>query len=202
MVGADFILNVIVDSDHQIQAAFAGETTAAHRIGCEWVAKRGKIPVSQLSDIVLASAGGFPKDLNLYQAQKALDNMAYAVRSGGIIILLAECPEGLGSSTFKAWLDAAQNADDLLRRIEQEFVLGGHKAAAIGSVLAKAQVFLVSVMPPIPIEGLHVFPTLDAALDIAFAELGEDASISIFPNGGSVLPDVSGTQALAVDTDI
>ena len=192
MIGADFILNVIVDADHRILAAFAGDVTAAHRVGCDWVAKRGKVPIPHPTDIVIASAGGYPKDLNLYQAQKALDNVAYAVRPGGIIILLAECPEGMGSSIFEAWIKAAENADDLLRRIEREFVLGGHKAAAIGAVLAKAQIFLVTSMTAIEIEGLRIFSTLDEALNVAFAELGGDASVSIFPNGGSVLPDISG----------
>jgi len=191
MIGVDFVVNVIVDADHHILAAFAGDVTAAHRVGCEWVAQRGKVPMPRQTDIVISSAGGFPKDLNLYQAQKALDNVAYAVRPGGIIVLLAECPEGLGNSTFESWIDAANNADDLLRRIEREFVLGGHKAAAIGAVLAKAQIFLVSSISEIDIDGLRIFSTLDEALEVAFVEMGSDASVSIFPHGASVLPDVS-----------
>ena len=55
-------------------------------------------------DLGLVSAGGDPKDINLYQAQKALDNCAGVVRPGGVLILLAECGEGYGSKVFQEWM--------------------------------------------------------------------------------------------------
>jgi nickel-dependent lactate racemase len=148
--------------------------------------------IERAADIVLVSAGGSPKDINLYQAQKALDNALYAVRQDGIIVLLAQCPEGLGNATFQAWLDQAQTGDDLLRRIEREFVLGGHKAAAIGSALAKARLFLVSELPAssIDLEGVQCFASAETALAAAFAALGPEASVAVLPQGGSILPQV------------
>jgi nickel-dependent lactate racemase len=190
MVGIDFILNVIVDSDHRIVGAVAGDATAAHRRGCELVAQRGMVPVAGLADIVLVSAGGFPKDVNLYQAQKALDNAAQAVRPGGCIILLAECGEGLGNATFEAWLQAAESPDDVLERIQKEFVLGGHKAAAVASVLKKAGVYLVSSMPAELVRRCGLIPFDDAgqALQFAFAQQGDSAQVLVMPQGGSVFP--------------
>ncbi|NIV38594.1 MAG: transcriptional regulator, partial [Anaerolineae bacterium] len=93
--------------------------------------------IEKPADVVLVSTGGYPKDVNLYQAQKALDNAAYAVREGGIIILVAECPEGFGNATCQAWLTEADSPDDVLARVRQEFVLGGHKAAAMAAVLKR-----------------------------------------------------------------
>ena len=190
MVGTDFVLNVIVDSEHRVVAAVAGDVTLAHRQGCDLVAEQGIVPISELAGIVLVSAGGFPKDVNLYQAQKALDNAAHAVRQGGTIILLAECSEGLGNATFEAWLQAARAPDEILDRIQQEFVLGGHKAAAVASVLKKAQVYLVSSLAAELVTGCGLLPVDDVqqAMQSALTRQGDSAQVLIVPQGGSVLP--------------
>jgi lactate racemase len=192
-VGVDFILNVVVDGEHRIVDAVVGDVTAAHRRGCELVAKRGIVEIQQPADVVLVSAGGYPKDVNLYQAQKALDNAAYAVRDGGIIVLVAECREGLGNRTFEAWMREAASPDEVLDRIQQEFVLGGHKAAAIAAVLKRARVYLVSALPDGLVRqcGFIPFDSASAALQNALGELGSGATVLVLPQGGSVLPVVS-----------
>jgi nickel-dependent lactate racemase len=194
MLGVDFILNVVVSGGHRIVGAVAGDVTAAHRRGCEVVAERAMVPIESPADVVLVSAGGYSKDLNLYQAQKALDNAAYAVRDGGVVILVAECPEGLGNRTFEAWMTGADSPDELLDRMQQEFVLGGHKAAAIAAVLKRAEVYLVSALPNDLVWrcGLVPFADLDAALKAALGRLGPDACVLVLPQGGSVLPVVKG----------
>ena len=104
MLGVHFILNVVVDGQHNILSAVAGDVTAAHRRGCEAIAARGKVKVARKADIVIASAGGFPKDINMYQAHKGLENAAYFVRDGGVLILAAECRERMGNKTFENWM--------------------------------------------------------------------------------------------------
>jgi nickel-dependent lactate racemase len=190
LVGIDFILNVVVDGEHRIVGAVAGNATAAHRQGCELVAQRGLVGIPERADVVLVSAGGHPKDVNLYQAQKALDNAAHAVRDGGTIILAAECGEGLGNKTFEAWIRAAASPEDWLDRIQREFVLGGHKAAAIAMVLQRAEVYLVSTLPADLVQrcGMQPFDDLDAALAAALERLGARARILGMPQGGSILP--------------
>ncbi len=191
-VGVDFILNVIVDGRHRLVEVVAGEVTAAHRHGCRLVKQRGTVPIPEQADIVLVSAGGYPKDVNLYQAQKALDNAIYAVRPGGIVILVAECREGLGNQTFEAWMGAAQSPDDLLKRIQEEFVLGGHKAAAIGMAMKRASIYLVSALPAdfAQTMGFYPFDSLDKALQTALSQAGKGATVAVLPEGGSVLPIV------------
>ncbi len=116
-----FLLNVVLDAQKNIVHAVAGDVTLAHREGCRKVDELYRLPIDKLADIVLASAGGWPKDINLYQAHKALDNAARAVRDGGVIILLAECGEGIGSARFAEWLTCGDAPDELLRRIQQHF---------------------------------------------------------------------------------
>ncbi|MBN1314543.1 MAG: nickel-dependent lactate racemase [Anaerolineales bacterium] len=192
MLAVDFILNVVIGPNHRIDTAVAGHVIEAHRKGCEWVASRGKLVLPRVADVVLAGAGGFPKDINLYQAQKALDNAAYAVRDGGAIVLVAECGEGLGNQTFERWLLEASSPGDILKRIQTEFVLGGHKAAAVAGVLQRAEVFLVSAMPEPLVEmcGMRPYTNVGDALRDALDALGTGAKIAVFPQGGSVLPTV------------
>jgi nickel-dependent lactate racemase len=192
MLGLKFILNVVVDARHRIVSAVAGDVTMAHRRGCEIVGGRGKVGIPELADIVLVSAGGYPKDLNLYQAQKALDNAAHAVRQSGILILAAECGEGFGNQTFESWMTNARSPQDLVDRIQQDFVLGGHKAAAIAAVLERASVYLVSALREEVVRrcGLTPFEDLPVAVEAALQALGPEASLLAMPQGGSILPVV------------
>ena len=192
LVGIDFILNVIVDGEHHIIGAVAGGAVAAHRQGAQLAARRSVVPLPEAADVVLVSAGGYPKDINLYQAQKALDNARHALRPGGIIILVAECREGFGNETFEQWMREATSPDACLHRIQQEFVLGGHKAAGVARVMQEAQVYLVSALSPSAVAqcGLTPFSTVDDALATAFGTLGPAARVVAMPQGGSTLPSV------------
>jgi len=189
MLGVDFILNVVMDG-HRIVGAVTGDVTAAHRRGCKLVAERGIVEINRPADVVLVSTGGHPKDINLYQAQKALDNAAYAVRDGGMLILVAECPEGFGNTTCEAWLTEAKSPDEILARIQRAFVLGGHKAAAIAAVQKRASIYLISSLPDDLVHRYRMTPfgALDKALTAAFDTLGPGASVLILPQGGSILP--------------
>jgi nickel-dependent lactate racemase len=189
MVGVDFILNVIVDGEHHILGAFAGEVTAAQRRGCIMVAARAMTPIERKAEIVLVSAGGYPKDVNFYQAHKALETAAYAVRDGGVIILAAECREGFGHQVFEEWM-SSYSPDELLRRIREQFVLGGHKAAAIAVILKRARIFLISSLPDDLVRRckFEPFDDLQNAFETALAELGPQASSLVMPYGGSTLP--------------
>jgi nickel-dependent lactate racemase len=192
MIGVDFILNVLVDGHRHIEAAVAGEVTLAHRKGCELVAEAETVVIPHRADVVLLSAGGHPKDMNLYQAQKGLDNAASAVRDGGIIVWAAECREGLGNSTFEAWMREADSPQAVLARIQREFVLGGHKAAAVADVLCRARVYLVSGLPDETVEacGMVPYAGILEAVQAALDEKGPQADVIALPYGGSVLPIV------------
>lgn len=189
-VPIDFILNVVLDENKRIIKAVAGHHVEAHRAGCRFLDGLYKVRIPQKADIVITTPGGFPKDINLYQAQKALDNAKHAVRDGGIIILLAACTEGYGEAVFERWINESSSPDDLVTKIRENFELGGHKAAAIALVEKKAEVFMVSDMPEELSRKLYMepFACMKAALAKAFNELGPDARVLLMPHGGSTLP--------------
>ena len=190
--GIHYIVNVVLDEHKQIISAAAGDSVAAHRALCRYLDTLYRKPIPKQADIVLVSQGGAPKDLNLYQTQKALDNAKHAVRPGGIIILIGSCKEGLGEKCFERWIREAKCSHDLIDRVQAHFELGGHKAAAIAMVLENARIFLVSEMDPALVRKCFLEPYTSAqqALDDAFRILGPGATVLAMPYGGSTLPIV------------
>jgi len=189
-VPIDFILNVVLNDKKEIIKAVAGHYIEAHREGCAFLDRLYKICIPEKADIVITTPGGYPKDINLYQAQKALDNAKHAVRDGGIVILLAACTEGYGEEVFEKWINESNSPDELITRIKNNFELGGHKAAAIALVERKAKIFIVSDLPREAALKLYMepFDTMEEALSRAFSELGSNASVILMPHGGSTLP--------------
>lgn len=185
-----FILNVVLDEHKEIICAVAGDAIAAHRAGCQFLDGLYLKKIKQRADIVIASQGGAPKDLNLYQTQKALDNAKNAVRPGGIIILVGSCKEGLGEGVFEEWMTKSESPQAMIERIQKDFQLGGHKAAAIALVLEKSDIYLVSEMAPEFVQGIFLKPFADVqtALDAAFEKLGQEATVLVMPYAGSTLP--------------
>lgn len=188
--GVDYIVNVVLDEHKEIVYASAGDPILAHRDACEYLGKMFFKPIKERADIVLVSQGGAPKDANLYQTQKALDNAKYAVKKGGRIILIGACNEGLGSKKFEEWLVGSKTYHEMVERIEKDFQLGGHKAAAIGMVLENADIDLVSEMDDEFVKNifLNPMPSAQAAFDDAIKKYGPDATVIAMPFGGSTLP--------------
>ena len=191
--GIDFILNVVLSEHKEIIKAVAGHPVAAHRAGCRFLDRIYLKILPRAADIVLVSQGGAPKDLNLYQTQKALDNARHAVKQGGIIILIGSCREGLGERIFEEWMTRSASPEAMIERIGRDFQLGGHKAAAIAMTLRKAKIYLVSDMEDDFVRSIFLIPqpSVQTALDRAFAELGPQATVLAMPYGGSTLPRIA-----------
>ncbi len=191
LLGIDFILNVVLDEHKKIIKAVAGDSILAHRVGCSFLDDLYSVKISEKADIVVVSAGGYPKDQNMYQAQKALDNAKHSVKDGGIIIWLASCNEGLGSKVFEEWM-TKKSPKEMIDDIKKDFKLGGHKAAAISLVLEKSRIFLVSDLDDVLVKGIHLEPfgSLEEAFSQATEILGNNSTVYVMPYGGSTLPKI------------
>lgn len=190
MLGIDYILNVVLDEHKKIVKALAGDSVKAHRVGCAFLDTLYGKTIPARADIVIVSQGGAPKDLNLYQTQKALDNAKHAVRKGGTVILVGACQEGLGEKTFEKWMLESPTAESMVERIGKDFQLGGHKAAAIAMVLQNADIYMVSEMEPDFVRSIFLKPylSLQEAYTTALEKYGPNATVITMPYGGSVLP--------------
>jgi len=144
LAGIDFIFNVIINDEKKIIAAVAGQNNDAYLEGIKKYESIYGSEVECAADIVITSQGGYPKDMNLYQSHKALENVKEITAEKGTIILVASCCEGFGDDTFEQWMTGCNDYNYLSKKIEKKFVLGGHKAVAISKILTKNEVFLYS----------------------------------------------------------
>src|SRR4030042_4069613 len=191
-VGVDFNINVVTNEHYEIIEIVAGELLASWQQGVEICKQIYICPIEKKADIVIASAGGYPKDINVYQAQKALDNAYQAVKSGGTIILLAECSEGYGEPVFENWIEEANAPDDIIKRLKKKFVLGGHKAYSIAKLAKEVEVILISSLLPEKVRKLFFISmeNITQAIEYVKEKYGESFQAYIFPSGNTVLPQL------------
>jgi nickel-dependent lactate racemase len=189
-VGVDFMVNVVIDSQGRAVGVVAGDVEEAWLKGVRIGEQLFVTYIDKPADVVIACAGGFPKDINVYQAQKALDNAAQATRPGGTIVLLAECPEGLGEPTFEAWMSQADFPDDILERFASGFELGGHKAYSLARVVKDKEVVLVSGLDDDTVKKLFFTPAkdLEEALQHVLDKHGPGYKCIIMPKAATIVP--------------
>jgi len=193
MAKVDFILNVVTNSKGEVVRAFAGDLEQAFYEGVKVADEMYRIPVDRRADIVVVSPGGYPADVNLFQAYKGVDGALEVVKRGGVIILAAECPEGHGNQVFYDWMVKFKDLKTVEKEIKRNFVLGGHKAYYLLKALQKVQIILVSAMPDYyaaNVFKLKTARTVNEALNEALKIVGENAKVWAMPYGNYTLPEV------------
>jgi len=189
----DFILNVVTNSNGEVVKAFSGDLEQAFMEGVKFVDEMYRVMVDRRADIVVVSAGGDPADVNLFQAYKGVDNALEVVKRGGVIVLVAECPEGHGNQVFYDWMVKFSELKAMEREIKRGFVLGGHKAYYLLQALQNHQIILVSSMPDYYASNIFKLKTARAindALNDAFNIAGKNARVWTMPYGNSTMPEV------------
>ena len=190
MAGGGFLVNVVLNQRHEFAGVFCGDMEKAHEAGCEMAENLSGVDLPWPAHLVIASCGGYPKDINMYQAQKTLDNAAQASKPGGHIVFLAECRDGVGSATYYDWARRYKTLPELEGALRECFVLGGHKAYAVGKLLSRATVWLVSSLPRSIAEelGFRYSESPRDAIDKALSEAGPGAKVLVMPEGSITVP--------------
>jgi nickel-dependent lactate racemase len=189
----DFILNVVTNGKGEIVKAFAGDLEQAFLEAVKLVGDMYRVQVDRRADIVVVSPGGYPADINLYQAYKALDNALEVTKRGGTIIMVAECPEGHGNQVFYDWMTRLEDLKKVEREVKRHFELGGHKAYYLLKALKNHQIILVSSLPDYYANGVFKLKTARAVNDAVREALktgGSQAKVWVMPHGHSTLPGV------------
>lgn len=196
IAGVDFIVNVVTGSHNEILHASAGHVYHAWIDAVRFAEQMSVVTIPEKADIVIASCGGYPKDINMYQAQKALDSASLGVKDGGTIILLAECPEGLGEDTFEEWVMTATCTEDIEKRFFEKFELGGHKAYAICRTLRKAEIYLHSSLQDNIVKDLFMHPVHDLQdlISVLLKQYDPEASVIIMPEAPKIALRVNGKE--------
>jgi len=184
-----FLFNTVLSPDHAILSLAAGSGEAAFYEGCRFLDRCCKIPLVEKADIVIASCGGFPKDINFIQAHKTLEYALNALRPGGVMILVAACTEGLGHPDFAFWL-RFQDPLEMEAELRTHFQINGQTAYATLLKARSARILLLSELPDAIVHALSMTPvhSFAEALSEAYRLAPANPSLYVIPHGSLVLP--------------
>ncbi|MFP4015550.1 MAG: nickel-dependent lactate racemase [Halanaerobiales bacterium] len=185
--GLRFISNIVVNSKNEPIDLVVGHWLKAWEKGVAVCHQNSVIEVDEAADIVIVSAGGYPKDINMYQSQKALENASYCVKDGGMILLVAECREGLGEEVFENWLNEASTPEYLEEKIQNVFELGGHKAYAVARVAANSSIFLYSSLDDRMAQKTFMTP-VESVDEFVNKYIDNNKKVYILPHGANTVP--------------
>lgn len=185
-----FSIQVVLDRHQRIYKAAAGDLHKAFRQAVEWADEVFSITIKQRYDAVITVAP-YPMDVDLYQAQKAIDNAKWALKEGGTLILVAKCREGMGEETFAKRLSASKDKRKVLSSLEKEYKLGYHKAAKVAEIMCSASLWAVTALEPKKLQGMGMVPfgTLQEAVDALLKEKPK-AQVLVLLDGSVTVPKV------------
>ena len=191
-VNVQFILNVALNGEKKVVAAFAGDLEDAHAEGVKFVRELAQCP-SITGDIVITSNGGYPLDQNLYQSPKAVATAEACCKDGGVIIMCASCFDGMGGTNFEKLIvkGTVDEIDEYLSKIPPKETIAEQWCAQIYSrILKKHKVILVTTyLDHELVRKANLIPASspDEALEMAYGMMGKDARVVVIPDGVSVL---------------
>ena len=185
------LFNAILDAEHRFLKMFAGDYIEAHHEACKFVDEVYGVKIPAQADITIASCGGYPKDINVYQMQKTMDNAVLATKQGGVVILLAECEEGSGSKVLEETCRTLKTADAIEAKLRDRFLIGANKAYAITRLTKKAHFILVTGLDRQLAKDMlfdGAVDTVEEALELAKQYVGDDVHYILMPTGSLTVP--------------
>jgi len=187
-VAPSFLINTVTDERGRVVGVYAGDWRLAHRKGCEDYAQQHSLRIDAKREVVIASCGGAPYDINLIQAHKTLDMAAHACKEGGAIILLAQCADGLGRADFLKWFES-ESSRSLEARLRESYEVNGQTAWSLLVKAEKHRIHLVSELPDEDVRRMRMIPS--RTLEEAIGQVDSTAEGYIMPRGATLLPMVA-----------
>lgn len=193
--GIHFSLGTILDEEKHILNIFFGDPIEVMAAAMPIVRRLFGVNVPDLYDIVIASPGGAPKDINLYQSQKALTHAARITRDGGRVILLAACPEGSGSQAYEDYVTQAESHQSIIDHFSSGyFKVGPHKALQIAREAVRVNIVLVSDIPPQTVRNWMLNPghpnNINLVIESIRSKLLQKARVAILPAATRTMTEI------------
>lgn len=191
----DFSVQLVLNEDEKIVAAFSGSLELTHKKACESAAQLFLIPINKKADLVICSCGGLPYDINLIQAHKTIQHAYYATKDNGAIIVAAACNNGIGSSTFEEWFQCKTLAQ-MHRAILANFKINSNTALSLKYKTERVKIILISELDDNLINkfGMIAAHSIDEAYSIASSFLPKDFTTTIIPHGAHTVPTINWRQ--------
>lgn len=189
MVNVDFAVQMVLDDEGNMVDAFCGNLYSSFQKACMKASEICEVPLNGLGNIVIASAGGYPRDINLVQAHKAIHHAVRALQPNGLLIMLAECRDGFGNPNLPRWFEI-QDYDEMKKAVMDNFQLNANTALALKHKLQKYTIHLVSALPSEVVTSMGFKSLEPDANEIArlAASVQERGVGYIMPNSSLTIP--------------
>ncbi len=194
MIGIHLVVNAILNHHREIVEVVAGKPREVMLAGIPVSLQVCATKIRERYDLVIASAGGYPKDINLYQSQKAISHAALFAKKGGSIIVAAECREGSGSEGFEAFIAGMRSFQDVQAKFNSSgFQIGPHKAYQLARQAANYSIYLYSSIPPKQVRGYLLNPAVDIPETVVqcLKSAPADPRIAVLPHATTTLPHMA-----------
>ncbi|MBU6998983.1 MAG: nickel-dependent lactate racemase [Theionarchaea archaeon] len=181
-----FSINTVLDKNRRIYACSSGNIFGSFYQAAQWAENVYCVPTGKYN-IVLAAAS-YPLDGNLYQAQKAIENGKLALNDEGILILVAQCRDGIGPDKFYNLLKESETPGETLDVLTREYKLGYHKAGKIAELATRAHIWAVTDLEDDIIRNAFMTPyhSVQEAVDDAVRQVGGE--ILFLPEASTTVP--------------
>ena len=186
-----FSIQLVLDKDHRVGFAAAGSLAETFRRAVEVADRQFVLDIERPYEVVVAAAP-HPMDCNFYQTNKAIQSGALAVKDGGVLIVVSECPFGLGENqTLYDMLAEAESPAAALERADQEeYRLGVQQATRVASALQRADIWAVTSLPEEQVRSMFMKPfgSVQEAVDAALASQGSGAKVLFLTEASITVP--------------
>jgi nickel-dependent lactate racemase len=187
-----FAINIVQDGAGKVARVVAGDIFKQLYVGAETAREIYAPEIDRPAEIVLSVVHS-PLDQDLYQGAKGFENTRMAVKDGGILILVAACPGGIGSEDYERMMTSAESVEEMYQKfleVKEDYELGWHKVGSIPPFLDKNDLWIVTEMPEEKVCSMHMkgFDSVQAAIDAAIDKLGTDIDVLVVHDSGNVSP--------------
>jgi nickel-dependent lactate racemase len=193
LIDPAFSITTIVNDQGRAEKIFAGHWHSSHRRACHEYGSTHSQNISERRELVIASCGGAPYDINMIQAHKALDMAAHACADGGMIVFLAECDDGLGRDDFMKWFDS-RDSRALENRLREKYEVNGQTAWALMTKAERFRVQIIANLDAGQCSRMRLNPV--HSINEALADTAANARGYILPRGAALLPVVRSSQSM------
>ncbi|MBO5213126.1 MAG: nickel-dependent lactate racemase [Clostridia bacterium] len=188
-----YIVNVVINAEHDPIFAVAGDVEQAHLKGVEFLSSKCRVK-PKMADIVISTNGGYPLDQNIYQSVKGMTAAEATVKDGGVIIMVSKSSDGHGGKNFYNTFKNCESVEKLMEQFlntpPYETLVDQWQSQILARVMLKAKIIFVSSCDDNVIEEMHMIPakTVEQAIEKAKKIINKnDAKITVIPDGVSVI---------------
>jgi nickel-dependent lactate racemase len=191
LIEVNYALNAVLNYKKEIIEVFFGKPSVVITKGVELSKKISMTQIDHPFDLVIASAGGYPKDINFYQSQKALTHASLFCKNGGTVLLFAECEEGVGNEDYVRFMQGIKSHTEAIEKFTREgFSVGPHKAYQTAKIAGRIKFQLVSSIQPSVLDTLLIQPVKNLDLEVhqSIVQLAKNSTIAIIPFATNTIP--------------